>query len=42
MGIFMRYKIKSYINIHTWLSGELGREAQDEFDEEGERGSSFT
>ena len=26
----------------TWFSGELGREAQDEFEEEGEGGSSLT
>jgi len=25
----------------TWFSGELGREAQDEFEDDGERGSSL-
>lgn len=26
---------------NTWFSGELGRETQEEFEEEGERGSSL-
>lgn len=27
--------------IFTWFSGELGREAQDEFEDDGDRGSSL-
>lgn len=33
------FKEDDYFN--TWFSGELGRETQEEFDEEGERGSSL-
>lgn len=33
--------IADYCFQNTWFSGELGRETQEEFEEEGERGSSL-
>jgi len=35
--------LQPVITLHacTWFSGELGREAQEEFEDDGERGSSL-